>query len=96
VVPVPDEIKYCIPYAFIVKRSGSDLSEEDVKAHALKNAPPYQYPRKVIFLPSMPLNGVGKIDRKRLEARARAERVRRDLNGSGCPSGDVAWPVGPQ
>ena len=71
VVPVPDEIKYRIPYAFIVKRSGTDLSEEDVRAYALKNAPPYQYPRKVIFLPTMPLNGVGKIDRKGLEARAR-------------------------
>jgi acyl-CoA synthetase (AMP-forming)/AMP-acid ligase II len=71
VVPVPDEIKHRIPYAFIVKRGGSDLSEEDVKAHALKNAPPYQYPRKVVFVPSLPLNGVGKIDRKGLEARAR-------------------------
>jgi acyl-CoA synthetase (AMP-forming)/AMP-acid ligase II len=71
VVSVPDEIKYRIPYAFIVKRNGSDLSEEDVKAHALKNAPPYQYPRKVVFVASMPLNGVGKIDRKGLEARAR-------------------------
>jgi acyl-CoA synthetase (AMP-forming)/AMP-acid ligase II len=71
VVSVPDEIKYRIPYAFIVKRSGSELSEEDVKAHALKNAPPYQYPRKVVFVASLPLNGVGKIDRKGLEARAR-------------------------
>lgn len=71
VVPVPDEIKHRIPYAFIVKRAGSGLTEEDVKEHALKNAPPYQYPRKVFFLPAMPLNGVGKIDRKALQARGR-------------------------
>ncbi len=71
VVPVPDEIKHRIPYAFIVKREGSDLSEEDVKAHSLKNAPPYQYPRKVFFLPSLPVNGVGKIDRRKMEAHAR-------------------------
>ncbi len=71
VVPVPDEIKYRIPYAFIVRRSGSELTQEGVKAHALENAPPYQYPRKVIFVSTMPLNGVGKIDRKGLEARAR-------------------------
>lgn len=70
VVPVPDEIKHRIPYVFIVKRAGCALSEEDVKNHALKNAPPYQYPRKVIFLDAMPLNGVGKIDRKTLTARA--------------------------
>ena len=72
IVPVPDEIKFCIPYAFIVKRDGSDLSEEEVKQHALKNAPPYQYPRRVVFVKSLPMNGVGKIDRKELVSRAAA------------------------
>ena len=70
VVPVPDEIKHRIPYAFIVKRAGSALTEEEVKAHALQNAPPYQYPRKVVFLATMPTNGVGKIDRRKLVAQA--------------------------
>jgi long-chain acyl-CoA synthetase len=72
VVPAPDEIKYRIPWAFIVKRAGSSLSEEDVKQHALKNAPPYQYPRKVIFVPTMPMNAIGKIDRKGLTSRVAA------------------------
>ncbi len=72
VVPAPDEIKYQVPYAFVVKRVGSDLTEEDVKQHALKNAPPYQYPRKVVFLTALPMTGVGKIDRRNLEAQARA------------------------
>ena len=70
VVPVPDEIKHRLPVAFIVKRKGSTLTEADVKAHSLANAPPYQYPRQVHFVDSMPMNGVGKIDRKVLEARA--------------------------
>ena len=72
VVPVPDEIKYRIPYAFVVKRQGSNLSEEEVKAYALNNAPPYQYPRRVVFVDKMPMNGIGKIDRKSLVARAAA------------------------
>jgi acyl-CoA synthetase (AMP-forming)/AMP-acid ligase II len=72
IVPAPDEIKYRIPYAFVVKRDGSDLSEEDVKAYALKNAPPYQYPRRVVFLKSLPMNAIGKIDRKDLVSRASA------------------------
>lgn len=71
VVPVPDEIKHRIPFAFIVKRSGSSLTEDEVKKHALEHAPPYQHPRKVIFVPAMLMNGVGKIDRRALEARAR-------------------------
>jgi acyl-CoA synthetase (AMP-forming)/AMP-acid ligase II len=70
VVPVPDEIRYQIPYTFVVKRKGSSLSEQDVKDHALNNAPPYQYPRRVIFVNELVLNGVGKIDRKALQARA--------------------------
>ena len=70
VVAIPDEIRHRIPVTFIVKRSGSSLSGDDVKAHSLANAPPYQYPRQVHFLESMPMNGVGKIDRKVLEARA--------------------------
>lgn len=70
VVPVPDDIKHRIPYAFIVKRADSKLSEEDVKAHALRSAPPYQYPRAVIFVESLPMSAVGKIDRKRLASDA--------------------------
>jgi long-chain acyl-CoA synthetase len=72
VVGAPDELKYRIPYAFIVTRRGSELSEQDVKDFSLKNAPPYQYPRKVVFLPAMPMSAVGKIDRKGLAARAAA------------------------
>jgi long-chain acyl-CoA synthetase len=74
VVPVPDVIKHRLPVAFIVRRKGSQLSEEDVKQHALKNAPPYQYPRQVHFVDALPLNTVGKIDRRVLEARARELR----------------------
>lgn len=71
VVPAPDKIKHAVPYAFLVKRAGSVLSEDDVKQHALKNAPPYQYPRKVVFVDALPLNTVGKIDRRKLEAEAK-------------------------
>ena len=84
VVPVPDEIRHQIPYAYVVRRKGSNLSEKDVKDHALNNAPPYQYPRKVIFVDELLLNGVGKIDRKALQARAHdiSQRDRADLTES--------------
>jgi len=71
VVPVPDEIRHCIPVSFIVKRRGSALSEEEVKQYSLKHAPPYQHPRQVHFVDALPYNTVGKIDRRALEARAR-------------------------
>ena len=74
VVPVADEIKHTLPVAFIVRRKGSSLSEDAVKQYALKNAPPYQHPRQVHFLDTLPTNTVGKIDRRRLEQEAKKLR----------------------
>jgi long-chain acyl-CoA synthetase len=74
IVPVPDEIRHQIPYAYVVRRKDSGLTEQDVKDHALNNAPPYQYPRRVMFVEALLLNGVGKIDRKALQAQAREIR----------------------
>ena len=74
VVPVPDEIKHTLPIAFIVKRKGSSLTEDEVKQHALRNAPPYQHPRQVHFVDVLPTNTVGKIDRRGLELEAKKLR----------------------
>lgn len=67
VVPVPDDIKGEKPIAFVVRTSGGSVSEDEIKQHALVNAPAYQHPRMVIFLDELPLAGPGKIDRKGLE-----------------------------
>jgi acyl-CoA synthetase (AMP-forming)/AMP-acid ligase II len=71
VVAVPDEIKGEKPFAFVVPRAGARLSEDDVKRYALANAPAYQHPRQVEFMPALPLAGTNKIDRKALTAIAR-------------------------
>lgn len=65
VVPVPDDIKGMKPVAFVVRGSPA-LTESDVKTFALAHAPPYQHPRRVWFLPELPLAGTNKVDRKRL------------------------------
>jgi len=70
VVPVDDELKFKKPVAFVVARSGGAPSEEAVKAFALANAAPYLHPRRVWFLPEMPLAGTNKIDRRTLAQRA--------------------------
>jgi acyl-CoA synthetase (AMP-forming)/AMP-acid ligase II len=70
VVPVEDELKYRKPVAFVVPRPGALPSEAEVKAFALANAAPYLHPRRVWFLPEMPLAGTNKIDRRALMARA--------------------------
>jgi acyl-CoA synthetase (AMP-forming)/AMP-acid ligase II len=70
VVPVDDELKFKKPVAFVVPRPGVAPSEEAVKAFALANAAPYLHPRRVWFLPEMPLAGTNKIDRRSLAQRA--------------------------
>ena len=70
VVPVPDELKGEKPFAFVVLRPGASLSEADVKQYALANAPAYQHPRQVVFMPELPLASTNKFDRADLRQKA--------------------------
>ena len=70
VVPVDDAIKGTKPVAFVVRRPGSSVAEDAIKAHVLANAAPYQHPRRVWFLDTMPLASTNKIDRNSLKRRA--------------------------
>jgi acyl-CoA synthetase (AMP-forming)/AMP-acid ligase II len=70
VVPVDDELKFKKPVAFVVARPGAAPSEAAVKAFSLANAAPYLHPRRVWFLPEMPLAGTNKIDRRSLARHA--------------------------
>jgi acyl-CoA synthetase (AMP-forming)/AMP-acid ligase II len=63
VVPVPDEIKHEKPFAFVVARHGSQVTEDEVKRHALAHAPAFQHPRYVVFVTELPLASTGKVDR---------------------------------
>ena len=73
-VPIPDELKHEKPFAFVVARDGSRLSEDDVKRHALAHAPAYQHPRHVVFMPALPLASTGKVDRVALRRLALQHR----------------------
>ena len=66
VIGVPDEIKGAKPVAFVVLRAGAALTEAAARAHALAHAPAYAHPRRVWFLPALPLAGTNKIDRRAL------------------------------
>jgi len=66
VVPVPDDERGQIPVAFIVLRPGAAATEDEIKSHALARAMPVQHPRRVWFVPELPLTGTNKIDRRAL------------------------------
>jgi long-chain acyl-CoA synthetase len=63
VVPYPHAIKGEVPIAVVVRRSGSDVSEKEIRDFALKKGPAYAHPRRVLFLNELPLSGVAKTDR---------------------------------
>jgi long-chain acyl-CoA synthetase len=74
VVPIDDEIKWQKPVAFVIRKPGQTLSEDEVKQYALAHAPAYQHPRFVWFVDDLPLASTNKLDRGAL-ARMAAERM---------------------
>jgi long-chain acyl-CoA synthetase len=76
VVPVPDEVKYQLPVAFVVPRPGTAPSEDALRRFALDNGPAYAHPRAVWFIDELPLAGTNKIDRKTLGDQALAAYTR--------------------
>ena len=58
------------PKAFVVARSNHETGNalaEDIKQFVKARIAPYKYPRWIEFVPSLPKNDRGKIDRKLLK-----------------------------
>lgn len=70
VIPVADAIKGFKPIAFVVRRPGHAVSEDELRRFTLARGPAYQHPRSVTFLETLPLTGTNKIDRQALARRA--------------------------
>ena len=71
VVPIDDEIKGQKPVAFVIRKRGHALGEDEVKRFALANAPAYAHPRFVWFVEELPLASTNKVDRAALRRLAR-------------------------
>jgi acyl-CoA synthetase (AMP-forming)/AMP-acid ligase II len=55
--------------AFVVTRDGSDISEEDLKAHVKANLARYKVPREIVFVDELPRNATGKVLKRELAER---------------------------
>jgi fatty-acyl-CoA synthase len=55
--------------AFVVVKPGSEIGEDDLKAHVKANLASYKTPREVEFLDELPRNATGKILKRDLHAR---------------------------
>ncbi|KAK2398366.1 AMP-dependent synthetase and ligase family protein [Trifolium repens] len=66
VIPYPDKEAGQYPMAYVVRKTGSNLSETQVMDFVAEQVAPYKRIRKVAFISSIPKNPSGKILRKDL------------------------------
>ena len=63
---VPDERLGEVGYAWAVLRSGSDLTPEDLRAHAAGRLAPFKVPVQIRFIDQFPTTPSGKVQKFRL------------------------------
>jgi acyl-CoA synthetase (AMP-forming)/AMP-acid ligase II len=61
--------------AFVVTRSGVEVSQQDLSAHVKANLAAYKTPREVEFLDELPRNATGKVLKRDLHARESEKSV---------------------
>ncbi|KAL5983613.1 4-coumarate--CoA ligase-like 5 [Asimina triloba] len=66
VIPFPDKEAGQLPMAFVVRKTGSNLSDSMVMSYVQKQVAPYKRIRRVEFVDVIPKNPSGKILRKDL------------------------------
>jgi fatty-acyl-CoA synthase len=82
IVAVPDERMGEVGFAFIVLKEGEESSEEEIKGYCKARIANYKVPKFVKFVTEIPLSGVGKIQKFKLEEEARQELERRKASNS--------------
>jgi acyl-CoA synthetase (AMP-forming)/AMP-acid ligase II len=69
VVGVPDDRLGEVGKAFVVRRDGADLSEEDVRVHLRERLANFKVPREVEFVDVLPRNLAGKVLKRDLRSK---------------------------
>lgn len=69
VVGAPDRIFGEVPVAFVVRRHGASITEEDLIAHAEAVLSDFKVPRRYYFETELPHGKTGKIDKAALKQR---------------------------
>ncbi|KIC42068.1 AMP-dependent synthetase [Ruegeria sp. ANG-R] len=73
VVGKPDPLRTEIVKAYVVLKSGTEASEQELQDWVKDRLAQYSYPREVAFLEELPMTVTGKVIRKELRVRAAGE-----------------------
>lgn len=76
-IGVPDDRMGEVGFAFIVLKSDQESSEEEIKSYCKARIANYKVPKYVKFVDDIPLAGVGKIQKYKLEEVAKDEILKR-------------------
>jgi acetyl-CoA synthetase len=81
VVPKPDPERGAVVKAYIVLASGFAAGDElvqQLQQHVRGKLAPYEYPKEIEFIDSLPMTTTGKVQRRvlRLQEEERARRAR--------------------
>jgi long-chain acyl-CoA synthetase len=68
VTPLPHTTKGYAPAAVIVCKSGQSIAADAVQDFCAKNGAAFAVPRAILFIPEIPMTGVGKPDRRKVQA----------------------------
>jgi benzoate-CoA ligase family protein len=68
VVGVADQSGLVKPHAYVIPRERHDGLAEELKAFVRDRLEPYKHPREVIFVETLPMTHLGKVDRGKLRA----------------------------
>ena len=74
VIGVPDAEGLIKTKAYVVLKSGQQVSEDELKAFVKERLAPYKYPRSIEFLAELPKTATGKIQRFKLRELAGAAK----------------------
>jgi fatty-acyl-CoA synthase len=73
VIGVPHKIKGEVGWAFVMKKPGTDVTEEELIEHCKKKVADYKVPAKVIIENVLPMTALGKLDKMSLKTLAMKE-----------------------
>lgn len=94
VAAVPDEFGGEVARAWIVAAPGRVLVEDEIRAHCARHLIAYKIPKLITFCDSLPKSALGKLQRRRLIERHRAEAsASTDLRSHALADRSVALPA---